>query len=99
MNEEEKKAIEFLKTQSNHWKDFVGKKEEKTIEDIIINLMEKQQKEIEKKDRQIDLMAETLEEAKLCYFKKEDGGELLGKYSCYNKEDWKQYFKNKAGEE
>ena len=89
MNEEEIKAVEFLKSQSSHWKDFVSKKEEKTIEDIIINLIEKQQKEIEKKDRQIDLMAE-----------------YIVKYSRFNstmyganKEDWKQYFKNKAEEE
>ena len=41
-------------------------------------------------------MAQMLEELKLCYFKKEESGELLGKYRCYNKEDWKQYFKEKV---
>lgn len=49
-----------------------------------------------KKDKIIDLMAEELEDLKLAYFKKEDGGELIGKYRTYNKNDWKQYFTEKV---
>lgn len=52
--------------------------------------------ECEKKDKIIDLMAEEFENLKLAYFKKEDGGEFMGKYRTYNKNDWKQYFKEKV---
>lgn len=51
---------------------------------------------LEKKDKIIDLMAEGFEDLKLAYFKKEDGGEFMGKYRTYNKNDWKQYFENKV---
>ena len=50
---------------------------------------------LEKKDKIIDLMAEEFENLKLAYFKKEDGGEFMGKYRTYNKNDWKQYFERK----
>lgn len=52
--------------------------------------------ECERKDKMIDLMAEEFENLKLAYFKKEDGGEFMGKYRTYNKNDWKQYFKEKV---
>ena len=51
-----------------------------------------------KQNKMINEMAIMLEELKICHFKKEDGGELLGKYRCYNKEDWKQYFEKKVEE-
>ena len=41
-------------------------------------------------------MAEEFENLKLAYFKKEDGGEFMGKYRTYNKNDWKQYFERKV---
>ena len=55
-------------------------------------------KEINKQNKIIYEMVTMLEELKICYFKKEDGGELLGKYRCYNKDDWKQYFEKKVEE-
>ena len=54
------------------------------------------EQENKKQNKIIYEMATILEEAKICYFKKENGGELLGKYRCYNKEDWKQYFEKKV---
>ena len=53
-------------------------------------------KEIEKKDKQIDLITEFLVERDLGYYKKEDGGEILGIMRIYNKDDWKQYFEKLA---
>lgn len=54
--------------------------------------------EYDKALKVIDKMAEILEELKLCYFKKEDGGEFLGKYRCYNKNDWKEYVSEEVEE-
>ena len=56
------------------------------------------EQENNKQNKIIDEMAKELEELKLCRFKREDGGELLGKYRCYNKQDWKQYFEKKVEE-
>lgn len=55
-------------------------------------------RQLVKKNKMIELMTEELQDAKLAIFKKEDGGEFLGKYRCYNKEDWKQYFEKKVEE-
>ena len=54
--------------------------------------------EIEKKDKQIDLMAEFLGERDLGYYKNETGGEIFGIMRQYNKEDWKKYFERKSEE-
>lgn len=64
--------------------------------EIALNLIQEQQKDNEKKDKIIDLMAEKFEDLKLAYLKKENGGEIMGKYRTYNKNDWKQYFENQA---
>ena len=56
------------------------------------------QKETEKKDKIIDLMAEFLGEKDMGYYKKEEGGEFLGIMRRYSKEDWKQYFESKVEE-
>ena len=64
----------------------------------LLNLIEKQQEQLQEKDKIIDLMAEMITEAKFCYFKKEKGGELLGEYRCYNKDEWIEYFTKKARE-
>ena len=61
----------------------------------VLNLIQKQQAEIEKKDKIIDLMTEKFENLRIAYFKKEDGGEFMGNYTPYNKNDWKQYFEKK----
>ena len=54
--------------------------------------------ELEKKDKVIDLMAEFLGEKDMGYYKKEEGGEILGIMRRYSKEDWKQYFERKSEE-
>ena len=57
--------------------------------DTVLNLIQKQ-------DKIIDRATEVLEEAKLSYFTKEDGGELIGQYRCFNKDDWKKYLKKEV---
>ena len=88
MNKEELKAIEKLKeTQDSYLKDELD-----YAIDTVLNLIQKQEKIIDK-------ATETLEQAKLSYFKKEDGGELIGQYRCFNKYDWKEYFKKEVEKE
>ena len=86
---DKKEAIEQLKIIKNNIdKKYINTKNSKAIE-IVLNLLEE-------KDKMIDLMAEEFEDLKLAYFKKEDGGEFMGKYRTYNKNDWKQYFERKV---
>lgn len=92
LSEEEKKEFEELKSllytgQISQY----GKRK-------LITIIENQQAELEKKDKMIDEMAEMITEAKFCYFKKKVGGELLGKYRCYNQKEWKEYFEKKVEE-
>ena len=63
----------------------------KALEDLV-----KADRENIKKDKIIDLITEFLGERDLGYYKKEDGGEFLGMMRIYNKDDWKQYFKEIA---
>ena len=87
MNEEETKGT--LKTmKENIDKKYLKSRNSVAIESAL-NLLEK-------KDKIINLMAEEFENLKLAYFKKEDGGEFMGKYRTYNKNDWKQYFERKV---
>lgn len=89
MNEEETKGT--LKTmKENIDKKYLKSRNSVAIESAL-NLLEK-------KDKIINLMAEEFENLKLAYFKKEDGGEFMGKYRTYNKNDWKQYFERKVEE-
>ena len=89
MNEEEAKGT--LKTmKENIDKKYLKSRNSVAIESAL-NLLEK-------KDKIINLMAEEFENLKLAYFKKEDGGEFMGKYRTYNKNDWKQYFERKVEE-
>ena len=75
MNEEEKKAVEFVKKRTKELKKYAKRENELVYDDIILNLIEKLQKENEKalaeymewkkqelgqKDKIIDLMAETI---------------------------------------
>ena len=69
-----------------------------TDKNLIKKYISELEQENNKQSKIIDEMAKMLEEAKICHFKKEEGGELLGKYRCYNKEDWKQYFEKKVEE-
>ena len=101
MSEEEKKAIERI----DYIQDFIIENGQYNadVNDMeyfskILNLIKKQQEQLQEKDKIIDLMAEMITEAKFCYFKKEKGGELLGEYRCYNKAEWIEYFTKKARE-
>jgi len=98
MSEKEKKEIGDFK----YWIDTNTEKGVCHIPDYIckniLNLIEKQQEQLQQKDKVIDLMAEMITEAKFCYFKKEKGGELLGRYRCYNKDEWIEYFTKKERE-
>ena len=108
MNEEETKGT--LKTmKENIDKKYLKSRNSVAIE-TALNLLEKKDIdiietkeanrqlsiELQKKDKIINLMAEEFENLKLAYFKKEDGGEFMGKYRTYNKNDWKQYFERKV---
>ena len=62
----------------------------------IIDTNKKYFDEIDKLSKVIDLITEFLGERDLGYYKKEDGGEILGMMRIYNKDDWKQYFKEIA---
>ena len=103
MSEEEKEAIEFLKKRINEWKKYTKRENETTYDDVVLNLIEKQQKEIEKKDKIIDLMAKYIEDELTV-------DEFCSKENCYadNYEDghcqkclncMKQYFERKVEEE
>lgn len=95
MNEEEKKAIEIVKkikdmkfkvTSSFYSSGTISLSiEEKEAIDTVLNLITKLQKENEEKDKQIDLMAYTLQDN--LYLTPLDG---------LNKEELKQYFETKA---
>ena len=64
--------------------------------ETVLSMLKQKDKEIEKKDKIIDLMAEFLGEKDMGYYKKEEGGEFLGIMRRYSKEDWKQYFESKV---
>ncbi len=78
MTEEEKEAIEWLKNKPQECTSlinscsYIGNKKayakDRTMFKVILNLIQKQQKEMQKKDKQIDLMADelTCEEFELC---------------------------------
>lgn len=48
MTEEEKKAIEFLKEKMKNWRKYMPEDKELYAEDIVINLIQKQDTEINK---------------------------------------------------
>lgn len=100
MSEEEKKAIKYYESEIDLAKRLDEVIVNGRIEPLekIINLTKKQQKEIEKKDKIIDLMAKKLEGLLVLTtvdsYSSEDDYLLLLK----NKEEVKQYFLNKAKE-
>lgn len=100
MTDEEKKAIEFFKdiNQLYFSTDLDLKYTDSEFENsiILLNLIQKQQAELKKKDKIIDLMTEKFENLRIAYLKKEDGGEFMEKYTPYNKNDWKQYFEKEV---
>ena len=93
LNEEEKKAIEYL-TKYIHW-ETLGERSLETDISTVLNLITKLQKEnkekdryIKNKDKQIDLMAEI--------FYKRFKAELLLEYGFESEEQLKQYFERKV---
>ena len=96
MNEEEKKAIERLEEQLNFWK----KQNIKNSDcEIILNLITKLQKENEEKDKQIDLMANSILAREIgknsCQFNKTCTKFEKGR-NIHCKDCIKQYFENKV---
>ena len=70
-------------------------REESYMLETVLSMLKEKDKEMEKKDKIIDLMAEFLEERDLGYYKNEIGGEILGIMRKYNKEEWKECFEDK----
>lgn len=108
MTEEEKNAIEIVKGLAVYYDDYSLLDEEEIEEnesvnksiELILNLIEKLQKELKQKDKIIDLMAETINNHDI----DEDICKQMGqKANCNEFEDTekckeciKQYFENKA---
>ena len=94
--------VNIVKVAMRQILNFIEEYKEKGYLDVVkekVQLKEKNnqlEQENNKQSKMIDEMAIMLERLKICYLKKEDGGELLGKYRCYNKDDWKQYFEKKV---
>ena len=92
-SKEEKEAIERIQKRIKDNEDYstnqVWLTEDVRCARVLLNLIQKQEKIIDK-------ATEILQEAKLAYFTKEDGGELIGQYRCFNKDDWKKYLKKEV---
>ena len=94
MNEEEKEAIEQLKS----WREYIIKNKEKVNKAndlefyirIVLNLITKLQKENEEKDKQIDLMADEIIMTKPINCTKTN--EFSTKKNYMSKEEIKKYF-------
>ena len=98
LSEEEKKAIERLEEQLNFWK----KQNIKNSDcEIILNLITKLQKENEEKDKQIDLMANSILAREIgknsCQFNKTCTKFEKGR-NIHCKDCIKQYFERKVEE-
>lgn len=104
MSEEEKKAIEVLSGKRNEttWNDTIRQIKRKEITDVVVtrqkyiktilNLIEKQQKELEKKDKIIDLMANNIADSSNVY------ENLVNTEFEHTKEEVIEYFTKKAEE-
>ena len=62
------------------------------------NRLEKIEFERDIANKMLDEAETILANSDVGYYKKEDGGEILGMFRRYNKEDWKQYFEKKVEE-
>ena len=60
MTEEEKKAIEFLKEKMKNWRKYMPEDKELHAEDIVINLIQKQDAEINKLKQENDQLKSKL---------------------------------------
>ena len=85
--EQRKRSNEQLEALNEGWKIELEKKD---------NRIKELESDKEIKDKMIELIVDFITELKPAHFKKEKGGELVGEYRCYNKNEWKQYFENKA---
>lgn len=85
--EQRKESNEQLEALHEGWKIELEKKD---------NRIKELESDKEIKDKMIELIVDFITELKPAHFKKEKGGELVGEYRCYNKNEWKQYFENKA---
>ena len=79
---------QLIKAEHANW---IGISNQKAIETVL--------SELEKKEAIINEMSKFIANLKLSWFKKEDGGEFLGKYRFYNQEEWIEYFTNKVERE
>ncbi len=85
MTNEQREAIEMIEDiKNNAWTTKYIMSSDSKKADVILSLIKEQEEEIEKKDKQIDLMAE------LVY--KKFKAELLLEYGFENEEQLKQYF-------
>ena len=89
MTKEQEEAIEMLEDiKNNSWTTkYIMSSDSKKAE-TVLNMLKEKDKEIEKKDRQINLMAEI--------FYKKFKAELLLEYGFEGEEQLKQYFKEIA---
>jgi ribosomal protein L22 len=91
MTDEEKEAIEHFEilneiyTNSNYNLDFKYTESEYDNSKILLNLIQKQEKEIEKKDKIIDLMSERIQEDSKWFYSD-------FKFNAKSQEEIKQYF-------
>lgn len=97
----EEQAIEILKEIQEGSRAWLRVAKEKSSEKIYlrnIEAIETVLNMLQEKDKIIDLMTEDFALKDRGYYKKENGGEILGIMRRYNKEEWKEYYENKAKE-
>lgn len=100
MTNEQREAIEYLKESVLIYKNTIPKISDAI--DTVLSLIKEQQEEIEKKDKQIDLMAEWISER--CFYKDDYSNSCeIMQDSCSKEDDCKhcikQYFERKAEDE
>lgn len=104
MSEEERKAIEYLKFRIKEFEAICETKittEELEFYKTILNLIKKQQKEIEKKDRAIDKQSKDISNNLLELQKKDKIIDLMAEdlTTSINSKEWiKSYYERKAEE-
>lgn len=88
MNEEEKKAIEFVKKRTKELKKYAKRENELVYDDIILNLIEKLQKENEELKNENDKLNKELnEENKRCMMLAVEKQDYLEKYQYHLKQN------------
>lgn len=88
MNEEEKKAVEFVKKRTKELKKYAKRENELVYDDIILNLIEKLQKENEELKNENDKLNKELnEENKRCMMLAVEKQDYLEKYQYHLKQN------------